>query len=216
MTRSHFNTNVPYLEFPWSATFHWKLMTSDHDIFKMFDGILKMAPLCIMLEDRPIWKQRVHAQVLLFYWSQAMHVALHLRQLFWKCCSCCVIYWAMYLCKSNISFQVSILFSCITSMHALFGEICTDVEGSLFSMGRGKKKGSRGSAGARLCRAGPKWEFKKGFDPASKLLNSIRNCLGTPCTFLTTLYAYAYEPNTRLFFISGQKHHLTCWITRSS
>ena len=35
----------------------------------------------------------------------------------------------MYLCKSNISFQVSILFSCITSMHALFGEICTDVEG---------------------------------------------------------------------------------------
>ena len=120
MTRSHFNTNVPYLEFPWSATFHWKLMTSDHDIFKMFDGILKMAPLCIMLEDRPIWKQRVHAQVLLFYWSQAMHVALHLRQLFWKCCSCCVIYWAMHLCKSNISFQVSILFSCITSVHPFF------------------------------------------------------------------------------------------------
>ena len=92
MTSSHFNTDVPYLKLPWSATFHWKLMTSDHDVFKMFDGILKKAPLCIMLEDRPIWKQRVHAQVLLFYWSQAMHVTLHLRQLFWKSRSCCVIY----------------------------------------------------------------------------------------------------------------------------
>ena len=116
----------------------------------------------------------------------------------------------MHLRKSSISFQVSILFSCITSMHALFGEIYADVEGSLFFYGAGQEKSSRGSAGARLCRAGPKWEFKKGFDQASKLLNLIRNCLGTPCTFLTTLYAYAYEPNTRLFFISGQKHHLTC------
>ena len=156
MTRSHFNTNVPYLEFPWSATFHWKLMTSDHDIFKMFDGILKMAPLCIILEDRPIWKQRVHAQVLLFYWSQAMHVALHLRQLFWKCCSCCVIYWAMHLCKSNISFQVSILFSCIISMHALFGEICTDVEGSLFFYGARQEKKFSGKCRSKIVQGGAK------------------------------------------------------------
>ena len=70
----------------------------------------------------------------------------------------------MHLRKSSISFQVSILFSCITSMHALFGEIYADVEGSLFFYGAGQEKSSRGSAGARLCRAGPKWEFKKGFD----------------------------------------------------